>query len=908
MPQLEAPSHLCCEYHHQPLGLDEPSPRFAWRISDARRGAVQSAYQVLVASSLQHLTADEADLWDSGKVDSAEQSHIVYAGPAITASTRYHWKVRTWDAQGNPSPWSEPTWWETGLLTRDNWQAQWIGSTLVGGPDTAVPCPFLRRSFTLNKTPRAARLYITAIGLYEAQINGQIIGDGVLTPGWTDFHTRVHYQTYDVTKLLNPGDNAIGAILGDGWACGRVAWRQRQNYYERPRLLAQLHVTFDDGSTEVIVSDQAWKTSSGPILASDLLMGETHDARLEMPGWSAPGFEDANWAPATRFDDPGIEIHPSPAAPVRRVMTRKPVVPPSRNKEQNPTRLIYNIGQNLAGRVRLTLRGERGATVKIRHGEMLQADGSLYADNLRSAAATDIYTLKGEGEETFEPRFTFHGFQYVELSSSKPLDPHAIDLTAIVLQSDTPDAGTFECSDPLINQLQNNIQWGQRGNFLEVPTDCPQRDERLGWTGDAQVFIRTACFNMDVAGFFTKWTQDLRDAQLDSGTYPCVAPENGFAGDDGGPAWSEAGIICPWTIYLCYRDTRILDRHYGSMTRFMDFLENSSQDLIRAVPRPGVRAGFGDWLAIDAPNAGGAPTPRQLIGTAYFAYCADLMTRIAELLGHSEDAEKYRKLRQAIKAAFNDEFVSPRGLVGGDTQTSYLLALGFDLIDEDKKPGVVSHLISSFKKKGWHLSTGFVGTPLIAPVLSAVGRTDLAYRVLKQETYPGWLYTVKLGATTMWERWNSWTPETGFGDVGMNSFNHYAYGSIGQWLYATVAGIDIDPEDPAYHHILICPQPGGDLTWAKASLESPAGPIHTHWRITGDTFHLAVHIPPNTRASVHLPTTDPGNVSQAGKAVAEASDIAFSAADGGDVILQLGAGEYRFEVQNYLAPALGNHT
>ncbi|MHB1157776.1 MAG: glycoside hydrolase family 78 protein [Phycisphaerales bacterium] len=895
MSQLFAPDHLRCEYQTEPLGMEETTPRLSWQVRDGRRDARQTAYQVFVASTSAKLRADDADVWDSGKTAGDQSVHVVYGGAKLRSGRRYWWKACTWDAAGQASPWSAPTWWEMGLLDRSEWKGRWIGSSLVGGPRASVPCPYLRRAFVMNKPIASARLYVTALGLYECHINGRRVGDDVFTPGWTDYDKRVQYQTYDVADLLRAGDNAIGAILGDGWACGHVAWTARQNYVERPRLLAQLAVAFADGSTQVIATDESWKTTTGPIIESDMLMGESYDSRLEMDGWAEASFDDAAWQRVKCFEDTGVAIEASASPRVRRVMELKSCVSPQATTHN---RIIYDMGQNFAGRVRLKVRGERGLTIRIRHAEMLNADGTLYTDNLRAARVTDYYTLKGGGEETYEPRFTFHGFRYVELENRNKLPAREdIEVTGIVLQSDTPATGTFECGNPLINQLQHNIQWGQRGNFLEAPTDCPQRDERLGWTGDAQVFVRTACFNMDVSGFFTKWTQDLRDAQAEAGSYPMVAPNKGFTGADGGPAWAEAGVICPWTIYQCYGDRRILERHYDSMVRFIDFLKSTSDQLIRPAQREGLFGGFGDWLATDAPNPGAAPTPKRLIGTAYFARSVQLLARIAAIIGRDADAARYQKLWTEIKTAFNEEFVTQRGLVGGNTQTSYLLALGFDLIDDDRKPRVIDHMIHAFKAANWHLATGFVGTPLIAPVLTACGKTDVAYRILLQQTYPGWLYTVLQGATTMWERWNSWTRDKGFGDPGMNSFNHYAYGCIGQWLYATVAGIDLDDSDPGYHHIIVKPTPGGELTYAKASLQSQYGPIATHWQLTADRFTLELTVPANTRATVHLPTTDIRNVTETSQPLAQAPGVHHVHAENNRIICEVGAGTYRFEVK-----------
>jgi len=885
------PVSLRCEYQADPLGVDVERPRLSWHVCDPRRGARQTAWQVVAASTAERLDADEGDLWDSGKVAGDASIHVPYAGKALASRARCFWKVRTWDADDEPSPWSAASSWEVGLLDREDWTGRWIGSSIVGGAYSTCPCPYVRKAFALDRPVAAARLYVTALGLYECLINGQRVGTDVFTPGWTDYRKRVQYRVYDVANLLAEGANAIGAILGDGWYCGHVGGMSRQRYGDRPRLLAQLEVLFADGDRVTVATDETWRTATGPLLESDLIMGESLDARLKMPGWASAGFDDSRWSEVVMFEDRGIPVVATPCPPVRAIQELHPVGPPARPRG-NRGPWVFDLGQNMVGRVRLKVRGEAGTTVTLRHAEMLNPDGTLYTENLRSARATDRYTLRGDGIEVYEPRFTFHGFRYVEVSGlGGELGADAV--TGVVLHSDMPPTGDFECSDAQVNQLQSNITWGQKGNFLEVPTDCPQRDERLGWTGDAQVFVHTATVNFDVAAFFTKWRQDLEDAQSEAGAYPPVVPNTGLGGD-GGPAWADAGIICPWTIYLCYGDRRILEEHYDSMARFIAYLEATSRDGIRTYEGYEGFHGFGDWLAIDAPTPGEAPTPRSLIGTAYFAYSTALLARIARVLGREDDAARYESLRETVREAFNREFVTPAARIVGNSQTGYLLALGFDLLPEEKREAALGHLVRDIERRGGHLSTGFVGTPLLTPVLTRLGRTDVAYRLLMQETYPSWLYTVKQGATTMWERWNSWTKEHGFGDAGMNSFNHYAYGSVGQWLYGTVGGIAADADGPGYRRIVVRPQPGGGLTWARARLVSPYGAIETRWSVEGDAFRLEVTIPPNTSARVFVPVAEGGAVTEGGVAAGEADGVCLVGREGEAAVFDVGAGSYVF--------------
>jgi alpha-L-rhamnosidase len=895
MSALQAPTNLRCEYHVNPLGIDVARPRLSWEITDPRRGARQTAYQVIVSAFEAKLDSGGADLWDSGKIAGDRSAHVAYDGPPLPSRRRCFWRVRTWDIDDNPSPWSETAWWEMGLLQRDDWEGEWIGSALVGAPRASVPCPYLRHTFTVDKPVASARLYATALGLYECHLNSRRVGEDIFTPGWTDYRKRVQYQVYDVTDLLADGPNALGAVLGDGWYCGHVGGGPRQGYGDRPKLLAQLEIRYADGTTQTVATDSAWNTSTGPLVESDMLMGESYDARLEIPGWCEASFDDSHWQPAEVFDDPGAPLVAGASPRVRRTQELRPIAPPKEPRKWGQRIWLVDLGQNMVGRIRLKVHGKAGTTVQLRYGETLDADEKLYTENLRGARATDYYTLRGADEaEVYEPTFTFHGFRYVEMSvqgtglegieNGLPSDT----LTGVVLHSDTPPTGEFECSDELLNQLQRNITWGQRGNFLEVPTDCPQRDERLGWTGDAQVFVRTASFNMDVAGFFTKWQQDLADSQSERGEIPPVSPNTNIVGADGGPGWADAAVICPWTIYLCYGDTRLLEQHYESMVRFMTYLETTHRDFIRCYEGYERFGGFGDWLSINA------DTPKDLIGTAFFAYSAGLMARISDVLGKKKEAKRFRKLRESVREAFNRRFVTPGGRIACETQTGYILALHFDLLPEALRPAAAEALVADVKRRGDHISAGFLGSPYIQHVLTRAGRNDVAYRLLAQKTWPSWLYPVTQGATTIWERWDGWTHDKGFQDAGMNSFNHYAYGAIGDWLYAVVAGIDIDPAAPAYKRIRLHPRPGGKLTSARAALKTIHGRVESAWRIEGDEFHLDVTVPANTTASLRLPADNPASVTEHGQLAKDVHGVRFVEASDGEAAYELLAGRYAF--------------
>lgn len=734
-------------------------------------------------------------------------------------------------------------------------QAEWIASQTTGGPRTSPPAPYLRRSFHLDREVKSARLAITALGLYDGLINGQKISEDVLAPGWTDYSKRVLFQIYEVTHLLAFGENVLGVVLGDGWYCGNVAWGGRQIYGDRPRLIAQLEIEFSDGTRTTIVTDAHWRTTSGPILENDLVAGESFDARLELQAWSEPGYDDEGWQKVQVVEAPEIALTVSHGPPVRRIQELSPISVQKMPHIWPESGVLFDFGQNFIGRLRLEVKADRGTTLTIRHAEMLDSDGALYTDNLRTARATDFYTCKGGGVETWEPQFTFHGFRYALITGLKP--NHALDVRGIVLHSDMSRTGSFACSHALLTQLQSNIVWGQKSNFLDIPTDCPQRDERMGWTGDAQVFIRTACFNMNVQGFFRKWMQDVRDAQRENGGIPPVVPKTDFLPHpdaDGGPAWADATVICPWTIYLCYDYREILDEHYDSMRRYMDFLfAYRCKDFIRSHPDVDPWGGFGDWLALDGSGKNEGGTPRDLIGTAFYAYDAEIMAQVASVLGRDDDAKHFRKLREKIISAFRNRFVTPEGLLASGTQTAYVLALHFDLLPEHVRKIATGELVRDIKQRDFHLTTGFVGTPYLLDVLESNGYLDVAYRLLEQDTFPSWLFPVKNGATTIWERWDGWTPSKGFQDKGMNSFNHYAYGAVGAWIYRSVAGLELDPKEPGYRHIIFRPRPGGSLTWAKATLQTTFGETGIYWKLDQGKLHIELTIPTNAHATFHPP-------------------------------------------------------
>jgi alpha-L-rhamnosidase len=880
------PDTLRCEYRTNPLGLDETAPRLSWIVKSKNRDERQTAYQVVVAATEKELSDNKGTLWDSGKVHSDGTTAIVYQGQPLGSCNFCYWKVRVWDKNDHASDWSQPAMWAMGLLHQDDWRGPWIGydkmrqDEFVSTNLFLPPPPYLRTAFQVSHKVKRATLYVTALGLADFYVDGHRVSDDRFTPGWTDYTKRVHYRAYDVTTLLHGGDNVLGAILADGWYSGYIGWGHiRDHYGKQPRLRVQLQVDYQDGTHEIVASGPDWKASSGAISSTDFLMGESYDAQREEK-WSEPGFDDRNWDTVVTGAEmyPLIQAHPGPPVGSFAEVTPVSITP------IHSGAYVFDMGQNFAGVARLKVKGRAGQKITLRFAERLNPDGSIYTTNLRGALATDTYICGGHGVETWEPRFTYHGFQYIEVTGLEET-PDTKSITGIALSSETMDVGRFTCSDPMLNRLAKNIYWTQRANFIDIPTDCPQRDERLGWMGDAQVYIRTATLNEDVQAFFTKWLVDVQDGQRADGEFPMVAPVK-VAGDDGGSAWADAGVICPWTIYEVYGDTRILKKHYASMARFIEFCKNrSTPDLLP----PKQFQCFGDWLNIHD------ETPKTVICTAYFAYSTELMASIAEALGRTEDAAKYNDLFSRIKAAFNKAYVKPDGTIEGDTQTDYVLALAFDLLDTDQQQRAANHLIDKIKGRDWHLSTGFIGTKNLMMTLAKIGRNDVAYRLIHNDTFPSWGFSIKQGATSIWERWDGWTPEKGFQDPGMNSFAHYSFGAVYQWMAENIGGIRTD--GPAYKHIVIAPQPDEQLTSADTTYVSIHGPIETHWKKQNGHFDLKVTIPANTTATLILPVGNVDSVRESGHPIRRSQGVTFVTADSGHSTFEVASGTYDFSTK-----------
>ncbi len=1052
--QSNAPGHLQCEARQEPLGIDITHPRLSWQLQDSRRGARQTGYEIRVASSAESLAQDHADIWDSGRVNSDQSVNVLYGGSAVESRRRYYWQVRVWDSQGQPSPYSPPSWWEMGLLSPQDWRAKWItrdmpvergdyesspkwiwaandnaltnatpgkhdfrfsfklaqkakaatlfitakdnlaawvngkqvvtespmgnfgrardpwgyfrvipvgkflnaganslaaeaivqkdherppqagfiallrvemadgkierfisgpewkagseqagntwtgqtfddsswptaavvaeiGQEPLGTPWPAQPVDLLRKTFSVAKAVRSARIYSTALGTYQLYLNGQRVGNDVLAPGWTDYRKRVVYQVYDVTPQVRQGRNAVGAILGGGWYADGLGWLQtRYNFGPPPvRLLVQLEIEYTDGSRDSVLSDESWKAKPSPITSSEIYNGENYDARLEQSGWDQASFSDSSWG--------AVAVAPMSPAPVVaqnfQPIRVNEILKPKSVTSPTPGVYIFDVGQNMVGWARLHVSGKAGTKVRIRFGEVLKPNGELYTENLRTAEATDTYILRGKGRETFEPHFTFHGFRYVELTGY-PGIPTADAIEGVVFYTAAPFTIQFSTANQTVNQLWSNILWGQRGNFLSVPTDCPQRDERLGWMGDAEVFWRTASFNANLAAFSHKFTTDIRDAQSPTGAFTDVSPRVGPT-TDSVAGWADAGVIIPWSAYLQFRDTRLLEDNWAAMEKWMEHIAGSNPNGLWLKERGN---DYGDWLAI------GSKTSKDLIATAYWAYDASLMMRIAQVLDRPQDEQKYREVFEKVRKAFNQEYVKPDGTVGTGSQTSYVLALHMNLLSQKDRAIAAETLVEDIKAHDWHLTTGFLGTPYLMIELSNSGHSDVAYRLLLQNTYPSWGYMIEHGATTMWERWNG---DQMMGDPSMNSYNHYAYGAVAEWLYRYAAGIDESTEDPGFHRIVLHPQFDSSLGETKATYDSSYGPITSNWKVDGNSVKWDVVIPPNTTSLIYLPGGLATRILEGGKDIRQSAGVSLVLNDSHSAIYEAGAGSYTFMVE-----------
>jgi alpha-L-rhamnosidase len=863
------PTTLRCEYLSNPLGIDVRQPRFAWVLGHTERGERQSAYQVLVATQAEILDQNRGDQWDSGRVSSDDSTQVVYGGKPLESGRTYFWKVRYWDQEGNPSAYSKAAQFEMGLLNREEWKAQWIGGNNL-----------LRKEFTLSAKPQRARAYVAALGYYELRVNGEKIGDHVLDPGWTSYEKRVLYVTHDITAQLRQGANTVGVMLGGGWATQRSGSKPA---YDAPAVLVQLEIALEGGKPIALSSDATWRTARGPILSDSIYDGEVYDARLEQPGWDAAGLDASGWVPAQVMAGSTGTLSAQMMPAIRVVDT---LVPKTIQSPQ-PGVYVYDFGQNFSGWVELRVRGPRGATVEMRFSELLYANGMLNRENLRSAKARDIYVLRGDGEEVYEPRFTYHGFRYVELTGV-PGTPNLDSIRGRVVHSAVRPTGSFVASKPILNEVQRLIRWGQATNLHSVPTDCAQRNERMGWLGDAHVTAEEAMLNFDMAGFYTNFVRDIRDVQDDAGTITDTVPHR-YGSRPADPAWGTAYPLLVWYMYEQYGDRRIVEENYDGLKKYVEFLRTQAPDQVLRFSH------YGDWIAIE-------PTPGELVSDAYFYVDVSLLARMAKLLGKSADEQTYSQLAGQIKDAFHREFYDPkRKVYASGTQTAGVLPLYFGLVPEDKRGAVWGHLFNDIVyAHDSHVTTGFIGVKYLMPLLTRMGASDLAYDLATQTTYPSLGYMFTRGATTLWELWQERTGPS------MNSHNHPMLGSVGAWFYEALAGIRVDAERPGYQHIRIEPQMVRDLTWAGGTVETVRGIVSASWSRGPGLLRLEVEVPVNAQATVSMPKEEPMSevtIREGGRVVWEKGQfvpgtpgITNGRREGGRYVFEVGSGHYIFEL------------
>jgi len=885
------PRQLRVEYRENPLGIDVAAPRFSWLAAAANpkaRGLRQTAYRILVASSERSLRAGSGDLWDSGKVASADSAQIVYAGKPLVSGEAAFWKVQVWDQRGKPGEWSTPAEWSMGILRPEDWQAAWIGRDEPDAsqpPDRRLPARYLRTEFPVGKAVRRAVVYYSGLGTSELYLNGTKVGDHVLSPGLTDYDRRVLYVTFDVTRQLVRGKNAIGLILGNGRFYAPRAERTRS--FGFPKAILRLDVEYQDGSRAAVVSGPEWKLSThGPIVANNEYDGEEYDASHEFAGWDRAGFDDSAWEAAHIVAAPAGVLAAQMANPLRVVETLHPVSV----KLLQPGVWIFDMGQNMVGWCRLHVAGPKGARVVLRHAETLSPDGSLYVANLRTARATDVYTLKGDRAEVWEPRFTYHGFRYLELTGW-PNDsaPTTAALEGRVVHDDMQAVADFSSSSNMLNQIHRNVFWGIRGNYRSIPTDCPQRDERQGWLGDRSQVSRSESYMFDIAAFYSKWEQDLADSQRADGSIPDVAPTYWSLYNDD-ITWPSTFLFVPGMLYDQYGDRRVLELFYPAMKQWIEHERGYLQDGLMPKDQ------YADWcVPPEDPKLIHSKDPARvtnptLIATAYYYHLLRLAARYARMLDRPADAAGYDALAEEGNAAFQKRFLKPAtGVYDNATQTSSILPLFFNLAPPGNRAALLASLVNNIDHvTHGHVGTGLVGAQFLMRTLTENGRSDLAYEIATQPTYPGWGYMVSKGATTVWELWNGDTAEP-----SMNSGNHVMQiGDLAVWMYEYLAGIRPDPANPGFRHVLIHPYPAGDLTFVRASHQSMYGKIATSWKRDGGAFTLSVAIPPNTSATVWMPAKDAASVTESGRPTARARGVKFLRTEGDSTLFELESGDF----------------
>jgi len=805
-----APVGLRCEYLVNPVGIDIKLPRFFWILEHSERGQAQTAYQVLVSSDR---GCETSDLWDGGRVNSASSTQVLYQGRPLTSGRSYFWKVRYWDKDGKVSPYSEVASFETGLLTRDEWKGSWIGGANQ-----------LRKEFEVKSLVVRARAYICGLGYSELRLNGRKVGSNVLDPAWTTYDKRVLYVTHDVTSMIQQGTNAVGVILGNGW-------------FKSKALLFQMKIELADGQAINVVSDRSWKMQNGPIVEDSVYNGEVYDARQETPGWDRPGFDEKTWKPVDVVSGPKGVLSAQMMPPIRVVDTIVPL------KMSNPKTgaYVFDMGQNFSGWARLRVSGPVGTVVKMRFAEMLYDDGMLNQENLRSARAEDTYILKGQGEEVYEPRFTYHGFRYVELTGF-PAVPTAETIRGRVVHSSVRQAGSFACSNPILNGLQRIIVWGQKTNLHSIPTDCSQRDERMGWMGDAQGTAEEAMMNFDMAAFYTNFIRDIRDVQDEAGTITDTVPHI-WGSRPADPAWGTAYPLICWYMYQYYGDKRILEEQYAGLKKYVEFLRSKCENGLLKYSY------YGDWVAAEK-------TPGSFVSSFYYYYDVKILADVAKILGNGTDAQAYAKLAEQIRAAFHKEFFDAKTKnYANGTQTANALALFLDLTPKEESGAVWGNLFDNLVyRNNSHLTTGIIGTKYIMELLTRLDSSDLAYDIAVQTTYPSWGYMIEKGATTLWELWQLRQGPS------MNSHNHPMFGSVGAWLYKALAGINLGPDGVGFEKIRIEPQIVRDLFYASGSIDTVRGRVLSSWKRSEKSVILDAAVPVGSEAEIILPKSNLKNI------------------------------------------------
>lgn len=889
-----------CEWLNNPLGIDIARPHLSWQMESSTRGQRQTAYQVIAASSAKNLDANRGDLWDTGKINSDQSLEVTYAGAKLHSGQEVFWKVRIWDKDGHPTDWSKSAMWSMGLLHPTDWTGEWIGkdekpkapdkSEKTPGESRRLPAGWLVKEFTAKKHIRRATVYMAGMGLSELYINGKKIGNAELSPALSDYTKRIYYVTYDVTHSIKTGDNAIGVILGNGrFFAPRTNYPTLMVNYGYPKLMLHMRVEYTDGSSQIVDSDKTWKlTTAGPIRANNEYDGEEYDARRELTGWAEPGFDDSHWQPARAVSAPGGKLVAQMMDPIRITGTIKP----TSMHELHPGVFIYDMGQNMVGWCQLKVKGPAGTKVTMRFAERLYPDGSLNVANLRSAKATDIYTLKGDGKtETWHPRFTYHGFRYVELTGF-PGKPALNSILGQVVGDDLESAGNFVCSQPMINKIYHNIVWGVRGNYRSMPTDCPQRDERQGWMGDRSAECRGETYLFENRCLYSKWITDMADAQHENGSVPDVCPAYWpFYTDN--VTWPSTFIIAPGVMFDQFGDIETLSAHYPKMVKWIDHMSGYINDDL--MPRDQ----YGDWCVppedpkLIHSKDPARQTAKPILGTTYFYHCLQLMSRYATLLHHPDDAARFEALAARLKAGLNKKFLNRQlGQYDNGSQTSCILPLAFNMVPAAEHKAIFNHLVQSIADvTHMHIGTGLVGGQWINRVLTENGRPDIAYTLATNTTYPSWGYMVDHGATTIWELWNGNTA-----DPAMNSGNHVMLiGDLTIWLYQDLAGIAPDPANPGFKHVIMHPVPVAGLTYVKATHRSPYGLIASDWRRDGHKFTWKIELPPNTTATAYFPAQSADRVRESGHKLSGTDGVKIVRVENGDVIMDLSPGKYQFE-------------